>query len=337
MKKVKNYIAPDLAKKKIARYKYWNIKDESGISITSSEDITDGRSFGEVLDSIIGDNVDAEVQVKFGTNEQSSRQNAPIFIRVNETIEWVEPEEEETIKINGMPHKVDKNGNVNISLNTPQIESPIIESPNDVIRQEMEMQLQGLRQEGELKEQRYQADLHNKLAEQTLKFKEMMLSDREARISEREQDLATKEAILDEKKAEMGDQLKGYVKLIPSTLGGVVSEWLKGNPFGSKATGLGATENKPKKTPKSQNPVQFSIDDDISLEPELQESTDYDISNDERFNTKTSNEVDTEEIDEVLAEPQEPEIELRAEEIEEETNKNTSDHGESKNTADEEF
>ncbi|WP_438712316.1 hypothetical protein ACSTS3_10460 [Aquimarina muelleri] len=312
MKKIKNYIAPDLAKKKIARYKYWNIKDESGISITSSEDITDGRSFGEVIDGIIGDNVDAEVQVKFGTNEQSSRQNAPIFIRINETIEWVEPEEDESIKINGVPHRVDKNGNVNISLNTPQAETPIIESPNDIIRQEMEIQLEGLRKESELKEKRYQSDLHNKLAEQTLKFKEMMLSDREARIAEREQDIATKEAILEEKEAEMGNQLKGYVKLIPSTLGGVVTEWLKSNPFGKKTTGLGTTENKPKRTPKPQNPVQFSIDDETPEPEEFSEDIEIDISNRKDFTNKTL--FDAEQVNEVLPEPQEPEIEEESEE-----------------------
>ncbi|WP_062053771.1 hypothetical protein [Aquimarina longa] len=268
MKKVKNYIAPDLAKKKIARYKYWNIKDESGISITSSEDITDGRSFGEVLDAIISDNVDAEVQVKFGTNEQSSRQNAPIFIRINETIEWVEPEEEETININGVAHKVDKNGNVNINFSSPQDATPIIEAPSDIMRQEMEIQLEGLRKESELKEQRYQSDLHNKLAEQTLKFKEMMLSERESRIAEREQDLTIKESIVAEKEAEMTDQLKGYVKLIPSTLGGVINEWIKTNPFGKK-TPLGTVEKeKSKQKPKPRNPVQFSID-----EPEENELT----------------------------------------------------------------
>ncbi|GAA4276286.1 hypothetical protein [Aquimarina mytili] len=326
MKKVKNYIAPDLAKKKIARYKYWNIKDESGISITSSEDITDGRSFGEVLDNIIADNVDAEVQVKFGTNEQSSRQNAPIFIRVNETIEWVEPEEEETIKINGVPHKLDKNGNVNINLSTPQVETPIIESPNDVIRQEMELQLEGLRKESELKEQRYQADLHNKLAEQTLKFKEMMLSDREARIAEREQDLATKEAILEEKETEMSDQLKGYVKLIPSTLGGVVTEWLKSNPFGTKTTGLGTTENKPKRIPKPRNPVKFSIDNDTPEPEEPIIDKGFDLTDDELFNIEVN---DAEEVGEVRPEPHEPEIEIIPEEKEETANTNEiTDHEE---------
>ncbi|MEW7289631.1 hypothetical protein [Aquimarina sp. 2304DJ70-9] len=290
MKKVKNYIPPELAKKKIARYKYWNIKDESGISITSSEDSEDGRSFAEILDRIISDNVDAEVQVKFGVNEQSSRQNAPIFIRINETIEWVEPEDDESIKINGIPHKVDKNGNVNINLSTPAPEAQILEPQTDVIRQEMEMQLEGLRKESELKEQRFQAELHNQLAEQTLKFKEMMLADREARITEREQNLAQQEAVLEEKSTEMSDELKGYVKLIPSTLGTVVSEWIKSNPFAKTSTGLGATDT-PKKEPKSRNKVQFSItpepeneiaDDfteDIAGMKEHLESDDLDIEN----------------------------------------------------------
>ncbi len=328
MKKVKNYIAPDLAKKKIARYKYWNIKDESGISITSSEDITDGRSFEEVLDAIIADNVDAEVQVKFGTNEQSSRQNAPIFIRVNETIEWVEPEEEETIKINGVPHKMDKNGNVHINLNTPQVETPVIESPNDVMRQEMEIQLQGLRQESELKEQRYQADLHNKLAEQTLKFKEMMLSDREARITEREQSLAAQEAVLEEKQAEMGDQLKGYVKLIPSTLGGVVGEWLKSNPFTKKATGLGATEAKSKQKPITRNPVQFAIKEDIQPKEEL--PIDDEVAQGMLFDFEDE---EAEQIHEAPPEP--PVIDFVPEAIEEEpqeANYKTPDEGEIPNT-----
>ena len=79
MKRVKNYITTDLAKKKIARYKFWSIKDENGITITSSDDDKETRSFSDILDKIISDNVDAEVQVKFGTNEQSSRQNNPLF------------------------------------------------------------------------------------------------------------------------------------------------------------------------------------------------------------------------------------------------------------------
>ncbi|WP_103071861.1 hypothetical protein [Aquimarina sediminis] len=315
MKKVKNYIAPDLAKKKIARYKYWNIKDESGISITSSEDSTEGRSFEEVLDAIITDNVDAEVQVKFGTNEQSSRQNTPIFIRINETIEWVEPEEEDTININGVPHKMDKNGNVHINLNTPQAETPTIEPPNDMIRQEMEMQLEGLRKESELKEQRYQAELHNKLAEQTLKFKEMMLKERENRIVEREQEIMAKEAVLEEKEAEMSSQLKGYVKLIPSTLGGVVTEWLKSNPFGKKAA-LGTAA--PKSKPKTQNPVQFSIDNDIET-PEPQQSED--IIND-MLDKEELLDIEVENVEQVepeLPEPEQPLFEAIPEEIEEET------------------
>ncbi len=304
MKKIKNYIAPDLAKKKIARYKYWNIKDESGISITSSEDSTDGRSFGEVLDGIIADNVDAEVQVKFGTNEQSSRQNAPIFIRINETIEWVEPEEEETIKINGVPHKLDKNGNVNINLSTPQVETPTIETHSDVIRQEMELQLEGLRKEGELKEQRFQSELHNKLAEQTLKFKEMMLSDRETRIAEREQEILAKEAVLEEKEAEMSDQLKGYVKLIPSTLGGVLADWLKSKPLAGKSSGLSGNETKAKSDAKSKNPVEFSIQKDDPEKEVSQEIEEEELFTDELFD------IELQDIEEVPEESATPVIDL---------------------------
>jgi penicillin-insensitive murein endopeptidase len=38
MKKTKNYIDPDLAKRKIARYRYWSIKDDNGITIVTAED-----------------------------------------------------------------------------------------------------------------------------------------------------------------------------------------------------------------------------------------------------------------------------------------------------------
>ena len=110
MKKVKNYIAPDLAKKKLARYQFWSVKDENGIMICSvNENNPDGKTFSEVLDKIIEDNVDAEVQIKYGTNEQSARQNPPFFIKINEDIEWLDPEPEENITLNGVPHKVDKN------------------------------------------------------------------------------------------------------------------------------------------------------------------------------------------------------------------------------------
>ncbi len=302
MKKVKNYIGADLAKKKIARYKYWSIKDENGVTITSSEDAQEGRSFADLLDKIINDNVDAEVQVKFGTNEQSSRQNTPIFIRINEAIEWIEPEEDETIKINGVPHKLDKNGNVNINLSTPQVETPVIESSNDMVRQEMEIQLQGLRQENELKEQRYQADLHNKLAEQTLKFKEMMLSERESRLTAREQDITAKEAFLDEKEKEMSEDVKGYVKHIPNVLGGLLKQWVKGTT-GDNTSSLGKTE-KPKRERKK---VSFEMAD----EPEPETMAMQSITEEEDF-------FDALELEE--------EQESIPEEIEETTPQITQDH-----------
>ena len=277
MKKIKNYIEADLAKKKITRYKYWSIKDENGITITSSEDEAEGRNFGEMLDKIIADNVDAEVQIKYGTNEQSSRQNPPFFIRVNETIEWIEPEEE-TIQINGVPHKLDKNGNVNINLTSP---TPTEDTKTEVVqidtfRQELDMQLQGIRREHELKEERWKMDMHNKLLEQNIQFKEMLLSDRENKIAEREQQIAIQEAQLEEKQQEIREDVKGYVKQIPNVLGGVVKDWIKNAT--TKNTPLSGTENEtaPKKVVKKQRPVQFSMEQEdteaVSQEKEIQES-----------------------------------------------------------------
>lgn len=231
MRKVKNYIESDLAKRKITRYKYWSIKDENGITIVSSDDNPEGKSFSELLDKIISDNVDVEVQVKYGTNEQSSRQNPPMFVRINQDIEWIDPveEEPEEVRINGVAHKVDKNGNVNINLATP-VQSdpePKIESGNiDYFRQEMEMQLSGIRREHELKEEKMKVDLQNKLFEQTLTFKEMMLKDREAKVLEKEQALAAQEALYEERKREIQSDLKGYLKQVPTVLGGLVKEFV---------------------------------------------------------------------------------------------------------------
>ena len=231
MRKVKNYIESDLAKRKITRYKYWSIKDENGITIVSSDDNPEGKSFSELLDKIISDNVDVEVQVKYGTNEQSSRQNPPMFVRINQDIEWIDPveEEPEEVRINGVAHKVDKNGNVNINLATPvQSESePKVETANiDYFRQEMEMQLSGIRREHELKEEKMKVDLQNKLFEQTLTFKEMMLKDREAKILEKEQALAAQEALYEQRKQEIQSDLKGYLKQVPTVLGGLLKEFI---------------------------------------------------------------------------------------------------------------
>jgi hypothetical protein len=265
MKRVKNYIETELAKKKIARYKYWSIKDENGITIVSSEDNAEGRSFGEMLDKIIADNVDAEVQVKYGTNEQSSRQNPPFFIKVNEEIEWIEPEEDEEVKINGVPHKVDKNGNVNINLTTPKMERPEIETavPIDMMRSEMESQLQGIRKEYELKEEKWQMDMHNRLMEQDLKFREMLLAERENRVAEREQQLISQESQLQEKKEEITEDVKGYVKHIPAALGGFIKDWIK---EGAKSKSGSLSGSKKRKPTKKRNTPQYSIVEQEEIE-----------------------------------------------------------------------
>ncbi len=240
MKKVKNYIEADLAKRKIARYDYWSVKDDRGAIMRTSDG---GQEFGSLLDSIIADNVDSEVSVKYGNNEQASRQNPPLFIRVNESIEWVEPEPDDTVTINGVPHKVDKQGNVNINFTGPNNEEPRVEPASvDLFRQEMEMQLSGIRREHELKEEKMALEMQNKLLEQTLKFKEMMVGEREARVAEREREIARQEAFIEERETEVRDDVRGYVRQLPSALGGLIKDLLK-DPD-RKGTGLAGTGNR---------------------------------------------------------------------------------------------
>ena len=277
MKKVKNYIDTDLAKKKLARYKYWSIKDENGITISAVDDNNpDNKSFAEVLDKIITDNVDAEVQIKYGTNEQSARQNPPFFITVNEKIEWIEPEPEDMVKINGVPHQVDKNVNVNINLTTRH--EPIAERAEIITnKDELEMQLNGLRREYELKQEGVAQDMHNKLAEQSLKFKEMLLAERETRLNEREQIIALAEQAMDEKQREIQNDVKGYLREVPNALGGLVKDWIKDSRK-NKEKGLGSAENGEEQQPRKRNKVKFSIEQEPDSEttPEQEQEPETD-------------------------------------------------------------
>jgi len=273
MKRVKNYIDADLAKKKLARYKYWSIKDENGITIHSVDDNNpDNKAFAEVLDKIIADNVDAEIQIKYGTNEQSARQNPPFFIKVNEAIEWIEPEPEDTVNINGVSHKVDKNGNVNINLTTPQpAKEPEIHQaiPYTTFRDEMDVQLKGLRNEYELKEEKMKVELQNRMMEQTLKFKEMLLAERESRVAEREQVVGQAEYVIDERQNEINGDVKTYLKGVPSALGGLLKDFIKDS---AKPKGLGRAEKKPKK----RNEVKFSFAEQETTE-ETPEEVEQDL------------------------------------------------------------
>ena len=261
MKKVKNYIDHELAKKKIARYKYWSIKDEGGITIcTSEENNPDNKNFEEVLKQIMKDNVDAEIQIRYGTSDQSSRQNPPLFIKVNEKIEWVEPEED-NVNINGVPHKVDKNGNVNINFKTPTIPQPKVEKavPVDTLRQEIDMRLEGIRKEYEIKEEKWKIDMQNKLMEQTLKFREMMLAEREVRLSEREQQITQQEQSLNQKQQEIKADVVGYIKQVPSALGTILKEFTK-----TEKGGLG--KSKEETPPKPRKEAEFTIEEDEETE-----------------------------------------------------------------------
>lgn len=321
MKRTKNYIEADLAKKKTARYKYWSIKDENGITIVSSDDNPDNRSFDQVLDSIIADNVDAEVQIKYGTNEQSSRNNPPFFIRINETIEWVEPEEE-TIKVNGVPHRVDKNGNVNISLNTPSpTEHSRVERavPIDTIRQEMEIQLQGIRREHELKEEKMVMEMHNKIMEQDLKFKEMMLQEREARLQEREQTVAFMENQVEEKQKEIQEDVKGYLRQVPKALGGLIKDFVKDGEK-KKKSGLGKTEQTSEE--KKRKTVKFSIEEDPEMDEEEEEMTA------EELEAEIQREIEREEAEEKKREQEQSEQEEEATEQEDNNEELDNDYQE---------
>ena len=266
MKRVKNYIDTELAKKKLARYKYWSVKDENGITIQSVDDNnTDDKTFAEVLDKIIADNVDAEVQIKYGTNEQSARQNPPFFIRVNEQIEWIEPEPDDMVKINGVPHPIDKNGNVNINLTTRQ--EPIAEQAEIITtKDELEIRLDGLRRENELKQEGLVQDMHNKLAEQSLKFKEMLLAEKETRLNEREQAVVVAEQSLGEQQREIQSDLKGYLREVPSAIGGLVKDWIRDTRT-KKEKGLGGTEKDEEKKPRKRNKVKFSVDGEPDSNP----------------------------------------------------------------------
>ncbi|MBL4898802.1 MAG: hypothetical protein JKX76_04025, partial [Colwellia sp.] len=203
-----------------------------------------------------------EVQIKYGTNEQSARQNPPFFIKINEEIDWVEPEAEEMVKINGVPHKLDKHGNVNINLTTPAPEpapeSKVIQAEPFAFKDELDMQLTGLRNEYELKNEGMKQDMHNKLIEQNIKFKEMLLSERENRLNEREHSLALAEQSMDEKQREIQDDVKGYLKVIPNALGGMVKDWIK-HSAKNPEKGLGSTDN-PEEKPRKRSKVKFSIE-----------------------------------------------------------------------------
>lgn len=269
MKKTKNYIDSELAKRKITRYKFWAIKDEGGITIATSED-DKSQSFTEHLDDLIEQNVDAEVQIKFGVNEQSARQNNPIFIKINDSIEWVEPEDEE-VKINGIPHKVDRNGNVNINLTTDQSKSDPVEIINNN-SMDFDIQLKGLKNEFQLRDEKREIEMNNKLYEQTLKFKEMLLAERESRVTEREQQISQIESELETKEQDLQGNVKGVLKHIPSALGGILKDYLAiDSPI--KSLGNVDEENEIATPRKPQTKVQFTINNE---EDEQDEFEDYD-------------------------------------------------------------
>ena len=85
MSEEKYYITIERAKVQIPRYKFWTIRDQQGIIIYRSDEVDD-RSFSEMLDQVIKENVDPEISFKFGTTDNSARHNTPYFIKLNDDI-----------------------------------------------------------------------------------------------------------------------------------------------------------------------------------------------------------------------------------------------------------
>ena len=92
------------------------------------------------------------------------------------------------------------------------------------------------------------------------------MSERENRLNEREHTLVLAEQSLDEKQREIQDDVKGYLKVIPSALGGMVKDWIKDSAK-SPGSGLGSTDKEQEK-PRKRSKVKFSI------EPEPNHNTD---------------------------------------------------------------
>lgn len=292
MKQVKKYLAPDVAKRKVSRFPFWAIKDENGVVICSaSQNNPEKKSFDEILEQIIDEGIDAEIQVRYGSNEQSSRNNPPFFVKVNDEIEWVNPTQDEKVNLNGLPQKTDKNGNVNINLSTPSQEHPT-SPPN--WRDEMDFQLKGLRQEYELKNEQTKLEMQNKILEQTIQFKNMLLEQKENELKQREEDLDEREAEIEDRISEIQDNLKGYFKEIPSALAGLFRDFIKKDS--DNETGLSGTEDEPK---KKRTPVKFRIRKEEEQE-EYEDEYEDEIEDDNSEIEDETEYNETEETDESL-------------------------------------
>ncbi len=294
MKQVKNYLDPDVAKRKIARFQFWSIKDESGVIICSATQNNPGKkSFDEMLEQIVEEDIDAEVQIRYGSNEQSSRNNPPFFIKINDNIEWINPEPDEKVTVNGIPQKPNRNSNVNINLSTPKAEQP--ETPD--WRNEMEIQLKGLRQEYELKNEQTRLEMQNKILEQTMQFKNMLLEQKENELRQREAGLDEREAELEERITEIQDNLKGYFKEIPSALAGLFRDFIKKD--GEKENGLGGTSGEPKNEgAKKRTPVEFRIKQEKDGNGDIKEEQE---ANGDENKDKNENDFDEDEIEAEIA------------------------------------
>ena len=285
MKKVKNYITAEMAKKKISKYAFWSIRDQAGIVICDSNREDNKKSFDELIDESFENQVDKEISIKYGTTDNSARHNPPTFIKITEDVEWIDPEPDAEVSINGVPHKLDKNGNVNINLKS---DNPTIEQiPTDYLREEFDVKLAGLRQESENKEQQIRMEMQNQNELQTIRFREMMVEEKEASILEREQQLEEREEIMKHREDEMAETLTGYMSVGTKALGGLITKWISGN----KSEGLGGTKNEEqqKQPPREETKFDFTIREEDE-EGDLVEQTESIPNEDELNNVEVQQE-----------------------------------------------
>jgi len=88
MSEEKYYVTLERAKVQIPRYEFWTIRDQQGVVIYRSDKIGE-KTFAEMLDQVIEDNVDPEISFRFGTTENSSRHNIPHFMKLNENLDMM--------------------------------------------------------------------------------------------------------------------------------------------------------------------------------------------------------------------------------------------------------
>ena len=186
MKRIKNYISVDLAKRKVGRYKYWEIRDQDQGIIYRSDDVD--KSFEELLDEIVESNADHEVSVKFGTSDGAARHRSLLFIKINEDVDYVDPPQREVVTIGGVPYPIDQNGKVDYKPPVSEVQQAE-HIPLNGFREELQSQLGALQQQNEIDRKQSDFELQMKLEEQRMEFKSMLMDNEMKKLEERERNV----------------------------------------------------------------------------------------------------------------------------------------------------